>query len=224
MYKLVDAEGSIIDKKYLKNMEFIVDGINYSADSDGVVRINMSNDLTDVSGSLTIVTYENDFDLKDGDYSLVINPYVAHDGRYTDTFATTNISIPVVSDYQEILDYDFNVKMDEDSRILVKDSGNAVLPFEILSVNEFSDPSVRVSLYKKNNLTAYDQIYTLIDLDLYSTNELELATDYSYLVSGNKLELNLDLSNLEKNGYEIRFELFDGDTRIDLIKKKFIVR
>ena len=43
-------------------------------------------------------------------------------------------------------------------------------------------------------------------------------------MSGNKLELNLDLSNLEKNGYEIRFELFDGDTRIDLIKKKFIVR
>lgn len=222
--RLVDSEGATIYKKYLKNMEFIVDGVNYSADSDGVVRINMSDNLNDVTGSLTIVTYENDFDLKDGDYSLVINPYIADDGRYTDTFATSNISIPVVSDYQEILDYNFNVKMDEESRILIKDSGSVVIPFEILSINEFSDPSVRVSLYKKNNLTAYDQIYTLIDLDLYSSNELELATDYSYIVSGNKLDLNLDLSGLEKTGYEIRFELFDGDTRIDLIKKKFIVR
>ena len=68
------------------------------------------------------------------------------------------------------------------------------------------------------------QNYQLIDLDDYSSNEFTLATDYSYIVKNKQLELNLDLTNMEKTGYELRFELFDGDRRIDVIKKKFIVR
>lgn len=222
--KLVDDEGTIIDRKYLKNMEFIVDGNNYFANSDGIVRINMSDSLDKVSSSLTIVTHENDLDLSNGNYSLIIVPYVAYDGKYTDSYSNSNISIPVVSDYEEILDYEFNVDMDDSSKILVKDTGNVVIPFNIVSNNRFTDPSIRISLYKKESLTAYNQNYLLIDLDDYSSNELELATDYSYIINEGKYELNLDLSNLDKTGYEIRFELFDGDRRIDLIKKKFIVR
>lgn len=222
--RLVDENGEIIDKKYLKNMEFIVDEVNYTADSDGIVRINLGSNLDKVNNTINVVTYENDLDLKDGNYSLVINPFIASDGKYTNIYSDSNISIPVVSDYQEILDYEFNVKMDDNSKILMKDSKNVVIPFVILSNNEFDDPGVRVSLYKKKDLTAYNQNYDLINLDDYSSNELELASDYSYIVKGNKLELNLDLTNMDKTGYEIRFELFDGDKRIDLIKEKFIVR
>ncbi len=222
--KLVDSEGNIVDKKYLKNMEFIVNNTNYFADSDGIVRINLGSDLSDVTSSLTVVTYENDYDLTDGDYSLLIVPFVSPDGKYSDTYANSNISIPVVSDYEEILDYEFNVEMDNTSKILVKDEKIATIPFEILSNNEFKNANVRISLYKKKNLTAYDQNYELIDLDDYSSTELELVSNYSYKVVGSKLDLNLDLSIMDKTGYEIRFELFDGDKRIDLIKKKFIVK
>ena len=224
LIKLVDSEGNIIDKKYLKNMEFIIDGVNYFADSDGIVRIKLSDNLDKVAKSLTIVTYENDFDLSNGDYSLVIVPFVASDGKYADTYSNSNISIPVVSDYEEILDYEFNVTMNNEDKILVKDSGNVVIPFEIISNNKFSNPSIRISLYKKNSLSAYDQSYSLIDLDDYSSNELQLATDYSYVIEDGKFNLSFDLSNLDKTGYEFRFELFDGDKRIDVIKKKIIVR
>lgn len=222
--KLINAEGNTIDKKYLKNMEFIVDGVNYFADSDGIVRINMSNDISKVIGQLTVVTHENDFDLSEGDYSLVIEPYVSYDGKYSDNFAISNISIPVVSDYQDILDFEFNIEMNDESKILVKDSGTVRIPVDIISNNDFENPSVRVSLYKKVNLSAYDQNYNLIDLDDYLVEELEVATDYSYIISDGHLELNLDLTNMDKTGYELRFELFDGDRRIDIIKKKFIVK
>ena len=114
--------------------------------------------------------------------------------------------------------------MNNDDKILVKDSGNVVIPFEIISNNKFNNPSIRISLYKKNSLSAYDQSYSLIDLDNYSSNELQLATDYSYVIEDGKFNLNFDLSNLDKTGYEFRFELFDGDKRIDVIKKKIIVR
>lgn len=222
--KLVDSNGDIVDKKYLKNMEFIVDGTNYFADSDGIVRIKMSDGIDKVTGGLTVVTYENDMDLSEGSYSLVIEAYVASDGKYSDNYSTSKISIPVVSDYEEILDFEFNVKMNDEMKILMKDSGNVVLPFDIVSNNEFEDPSVRISLYKKQNLTAYDQVYDLIDLSNYLNDELVLATDYSYVISGEHLDLNINLSNMDKTGYEIRFELFDGNRKIDVIKKKFIVR
>jgi hypothetical protein len=221
---MIDDEGNIVDKKYLKNMEFIVEGVNYFADSDGIVRIKMSDGISKVTNNLTVVTYENDLDLSEGNYSLVIEPFVANDGKYTDTYSSSNISIPVVSDYHEILDFDFNVNMDDEKKILVKEEEHVVIPFDILSNNEFENPSVRISLYKKKTMSGFDQTYELIDLDDYSGNELELATDYSYVVAGSKLELNMDLSTMVKGGYEFRFELFDGDRRIDVIKEKFIVR
>ena len=222
--KMVDSEGNIIDKKYLKNMEFIVDNKNYSADNDGIVRINTADNLDKVSSSITVITHENDLDLSDGSYSLLIVPYIANDGKYTSVYSNSSISIPVVSDYQEILDYDFNVMMDDSYKILNKLDESVVIPFRIMNDNSFDDPNVRVSLYKKDSLTAYNQNYSVVDLDNYSTNELTLAANYSYLVVGKSLELNLDLTEFEKTGYEIRFELFDGDKRIDIIKKKFIIK
>jgi hypothetical protein len=222
--KLVDSEGNIIDKKYLKNMEFIVDNKNYSADNDGIVRINMADNLDKVSSSITVITHENDLDLSDGSYSLLIVPYIANDGKYTSVYFNSSISIPVVSDYQEILDYDFNVLMDDSYKILNKLDESVVIPFRIMNDNSFDDPNVRVSLYKKDSLTAYNQSYSVVDLDNYSINELTLAANYAYLVDGKNLELNLDLTEFEKTGYEIRFELFDGDKRIDIIKKKFIIK
>ena len=222
--KLVDSEGNIVDKKYLKNMEFIVSGVNYAANSDGIVRINLSDSLAKVYSNLTIITHENDFDLTDGDYSLVITPFVASDGKFSSVFADSNISIPVVSDYEEILEYDFNVTMDEESKILMKDSGSATISFNIISKNKFDNPSIRVSMYKKYDLSAYNQTYTIIDLAQYASNELELANEMTYNVNVGKFELGLNLDSLDKTGYEVRFELYDGDKKIDTIKKKFIVR
>lgn len=221
---LVDEAGNVVDKKYLKNIEFIVNDTNYSADSDGVVRINMANTLDKVSGTLTIVTHENDLDLKDGDYSLVITPFIASDGKYTSIYSDSNVSIPVVSDYQEIFDYEFNVDMDDTNKILNRFSGIVNIPFDVVSKSEFKNPSVRVSLYKKVELTAYDQSYSIVDLKEYVNDELKLVEDYAYLVESNEFSLNFDLTEFDKTGYEVRFELFDGDMKIETIKKKFIVK
>ena len=222
--KLVDSDGNIVNKKYLKNMEFIVNNTNYSADADGVVRINMAESLSKTCGSLTVITHENDLSLKDGDYSLVITPFLASDGKYTSQYGDSNISIPVVSDYQEIFDYEFNVEMDDTNKILKKASGIVNIPFSVVSKSEFKNPSVRVSLYKKVELTAYDQSYSLVDLSEYTNDELEVVEDYAYSVKVDSFILNLDLSKFNKTGYEVRFELYDGDTKIETIKKKIIIK
>ena len=114
--------------------------------------------------------------------------------------------------------------MSDENKILMKDTGNVEIPFEIVSNNEFDDSNIRISMYKKNKLSAYDQTYSLIDLMDYSTNEFDKVSDSIYIVEGNGIKLKLDLSSLDKTGYEIRFELYDGDKKIDTIKKKIIVR
>ena len=106
----------------------------------------------------------------------------------------------------------------------MKDSGSATISFNIISKNKFDNPSIRVSMYKKYDLSAYNQTYTIVDLAQYASNELELANEMTYNVNVGKFELGLNLDSLDKTGYEVRFELYDEDKKIDTIKKKFIVR
>ena len=155
---------------------------------------------------------------------VVITPFVANDGKYSNNYFDSCISIPVVSDYKDIFDYEFNVKMDDSSKILVKATGNTDVEFKVSSKHKFENASLRVSLYKKKEMTAYDQSYELIDLNEYIVNDLELIDNYSYAIENGKLTLKLDLSKFKKTGYEVRFELYDGNIKIETIKKKFIIK
>ena len=73
-------------------------------------------------------------------------------------------------------------------------------------------------------MTAYDQTYELVDLNNYVFDELHSVEEGIYLVSSNSFELNIDLTKLDKMGYELRFELYDGSDKVTTIKKKFIVK
>ena len=93
-----------------------------------------------------------------------------------------------------------------------------------------------MSLYKKDELTAYNQNYTQVDLAEYVNNTLLKSTDKVYYASlnpkiydgtnntYNTFEINLVTSVLEYTGYMFEFELYDDDTKIGTIQKKFIVR
>ena len=96
-----------------------------------------------------------------------------------------------------------------------------------ITVNElstFNNSNVRVSLYRKKVLGADDQTYELVDLQNYLTNKLTKAEDKVYYVTTNDLALSLNNTKFDNTGYELKFELYDGDKFITAIKKKFIVR
>ena len=84
--------------------------------------------------------------------------------------------------------------------------------------------SKNYSQYKKNELTAYNQVYDLINLQEVSTNELTEVEENIYTVDSTSLDLDFNLTKLEKTGYELRFELYDGSKFITVMKKRFIVR
>ncbi len=108
--------------------------------------------------------------------------------------------------------------------------------FDILQAEDLKEPSIRISLYKKNSLTAYNQDYTIIDLKDYMVNDLVKVEDNVYSITNdpirytspdylyNNFELNLITENLENNGYKFVFDLYDGNKKIGTINKYFIVK
>lgn len=232
--KLIDSENNIVSKEKLKNIKFKIADKEYSPDDDGIVRINLENGLNSVNKTLTIVTYEDEASLNDGNYSFVINSYLAYDGFYTNNYSADNITIPVkVSNYVKN-EYNFDVLFADEYKIIDK-KNDVTLDLNILQTGVING-SVRISLYKKSQLTAYNQDYNLINLADYITNELTIAKENVYnlvenpivynnsIDSYNNVKLNLKPANLENGGYKLVFELFDGNQKVGVIEKKFIIR
>lgn len=200
---LVDKNGNIVNKEYLKNLTFKVNGKEYSPSNDGIVRIP-------AIGNLEITTSVDNSKLETGTYYFKIKALASYDGKYADTYSN-EITVPVTVTNNVTIDYGFDVSFDN----VITDN---IINFDIIKTGNFTNPTVRVSLYKKQVLSAYNQDYSLVDLSNYTTTKLNKITDNIYELP-NKLELKNMLG-----GYKFVFELYDGTTKIGTIEKKFIVR
>ena len=230
--KLVDGAGRIISKENLKNIMFKVDDLVYLPGNDDIVRVNL-NTNSNSSNVLSIITHQGNSSLKEGTYFIKINPYSSYDGLYFDSVLSNSIMIPVVvSSENNNYDYNFDVLIDSD-RIL--DKGSVYnLNFNILQ-DKLENPNIKVSMYKKSELTAYNQDYDLIDMGNYSSDSLDSYIDSVYYVSRSALsysvdheynvfDFNLDTSNLDKTSYKFVFDLYDGNNKVGSVSKYIIIR
>ena len=98
------------------------------------------------------------------------------------------------------------------------------LRIKILDTTKLNAKRIKVSLYKRISTTAEEQEYELVDLKDFVTNDLPGSNDMTYDLTENPKELIFDNKKFENNGYELRFELYDGTRKITTAKKKFIVK
>ena len=226
--KLYNEENIQINKQYLDNMIFEVDGIEYFATKENSIKINLGSALDSKEKVLTIKTRENSSGLSNGTYYIKINKFISDDGYYYDALYDDEITITVVVENQKIIvpDYSFDVVMTTNSVILDKKDENHLASFNIVYSGALIEPNVRVSLYKKNDLTAYNQNYTIVDLLEYTEDTLIKAETNKYFVDLLNPLYNLKLisNKFENNGYKYIFELYDGSNKISQIEKYFIVR
>ena len=84
-------------------------------------------------------------------------------------------------------------------------------------------------------LSAYNQEYTLIDIQDYTTTELDKYVDKVYYLarkaklytnnkSLNNMKLTLSSQDVPKGNYKITFDLYEDNEFINSINKYFIVR
>ena len=126
--------------------------------------------------------------------------------------------------------------MEDANKIISKSTANVVMPLKILKNGYLYNPNIRVSLYKKDTMSAYNQNYSIVDLGTHVTNELTLVGNNVYYVtetpinfngtleSYNLLDLNLITNNFDNTGYKLAFELFAGNKKRGTIEKYFIVK
>ena len=230
--KLVDDAGNVISKDYLKNIMVMVDDLVYLPSSDDVIRVNL-NTNSSVNSVLSIITHQGSSSLKKGTYYLKVNPYSSYDGIYFDSVLSNSIMIPVIVSNEDI-DYDYSFDVLTDSDRIIDKGDIASLNFNILQ-DKLDNPNIKVSMYKKDELTAYNQDYSLIDMALYTSDSLDRYIDSVYYVSRNALSysvnnqynlfsFNLDTSNLDKTSYKFMFDLYDGNIKVGSISKYVIVR
>ena len=231
--KLVDGNGRIMDGSSLKNIMFKVNDTIYLPDSDNIIRVNLNTNST-VSNVLSIITHQGSTSLREGTYYIKISPYSSYDGKYYDSVLSGSIMIPViVSSGNTNYNYSFDVSMSSDSRIIDK-GDNVSLSFNILQ-DGLENPNIKVSMYQKDLLTAYNQDYTLIDMADYTDDTLDSYIDSVYYVSRNAIAystnsqynvfgLNLDTSDLDKTSYKFVFDLYEGNIKVGSISKYIIVR
>ncbi len=224
--KLIDNNNNIIDKDYYKNVIFKVGNSIYYPEEDNIIRINLGNVITDITKVLSIITSTDNINLDSGTYYFVIDSYFSDDGYYYDNLTTEQIIIPVnVNNTNFRTDYEFNVVMDTEDQIINKNETGVEVIFNILESGSLSNPNVRVSLYRKDSLTAYNQDYSLVDLQLYVSDTLTEYIDSVYYTSINDyFELNLITGNFDNTGYKFIFDLYDGTIKVGTIEKYFIVR
>lgn len=227
--KMVNSSGEIVSKQNLKNVLFKLGDKKYSPSSDGVVKINLEKGISDITDSLFIQTYfDNSNSIEFGNYKFVISLYAAYDGINSNEILSS-IEIPVfvgINTYNN--DNNFNVIMNEEDKVVTTLENEFDFNFLITEVTE--NTNIKMSLYKKNSLSAYDQNYTIVNLGQYIIdNTFENYAENIYYVSKNinnndNLKINLNTSLLEKRGYMFVFELYDGDRLINKVNKKFIVK
>lgn len=226
--KMTDSKGNIVSKKNLKNISFKIGDNKYSPSDDGIVRINLEKGIKDIADNLIIQTYSDNSSLEQGNYKFIITLYTAYDGINSNEILDS-IEIPVyVGENIYNSDNDFNVIMDNEDKIVTTNTNEFDFEFLVGTITE--NTNIKMSLYKKNSLSAYDQNYNIVDLgDYLINNNLEKYDENIYYVSkqpkeNSTLKINFDTSLFEKKGYMFVFELYEGEKLINKINKKFIVK
>jgi hypothetical protein len=150
---------------------------------------------------------------------------------------STELSVPVnVIDNTPNIPHSFDVVMDDTNRIITKTEEELSVIFNILFNGELEEPNIRVSLYQKDELTAYNQSYSIIDLEDYISDDLSTYDENIYYAIANPIqydgtvetynvfELHLLTNNFNNVAYKLVFELYDGNKKIGKIEKYFIVK
>lgn len=224
LIKFTDSNNNNVSKEYLNNLYVEMDNNKYYFDKDNTIKIIYGKSNTVTNKTLKLVSNENSNRLSPGIYYLKISNYLTRDKIIYDSKNTTEISIPVLVSYNtNNVNYTFDVTSNDMN--FIKNSSNKSVTFNIKLTGNLNDPTIKVSLYEKSSLTAYNQDYTLVNLSSYVSNSLTSLTNNKYYVGNRTMNYTLNLvnNNFNNNGYKYLFELYDGDTRITKVERYFIV-
>lgn len=221
--RVIDSNKNTVAREFLKNLEFVIGNKNYYPSNDGVVRINLENNVQDFNSVIRIITKKDDLKLNNDTYKLEISSYLAADGLHSKKISSDKVIIPIVyeKEFKNSL-YGFKITTNQKNKILSKNK-DTVIDFNIFK-SGIENPRVYVSLHKKSIQSAYSQNYDLINLDGYTNNSLEAVSYNKYLIQNDSINIDFLVSKLKPGGYKFVFELYNGENKVGEVPYKFIIK
>ena len=218
--EVVDSNNNIIDSSLYKGIKFSLNDTIYTP-SDNKTLIDLGTNYNQDIILDIISSIDTNSNISDT-YYFKINTYLSLDGIVKLYESKNNVSIPLVYnvDYTK-LDYSFNVSIPDG--LIYNKNNNRTINFNI-EESGLNNPNVRVSLYKKKLLTAYNQEYVLVDLNKYIENKLRYSDVNTYYVNDINSFSVIIKDDIESNGYMFNFKLYDGENYVGEVNLKTIVR
>lgn len=225
---IFDANGNIVTGASLLGLSFNLNGKTYYPRTDGTTRINIASSVANVSSDIKINTPDS---FAPGSYKLLIESFGSPDGIYYGLYssASTEIDFKVLNN-----SYGLSIDMRDEMMIVDKTSGftllgNNSLVYILKHSSVLENPSIRVSLYRRNYDTPYSLNYDLVDIkDFINYNYIDTTVDKEYIMLEKALsENNIFMSfkdNLKTGTYRLTFSIYDNNEFIGNIYKYLLIK
>lgn len=219
------------NKVNFNNVEMVFKNRLYNFKNNSVF-IKLNDNVTSFNDILKIFTNESNILNDQGVYKIRIHLVTLLDNYYLKDYYNF-IDIPLIVDNVNKAG-NYSYKIINENYVLNKELDNNMIG-KILLNGEFKNPVVKISLFEKSILSAYDQSYSLINLNNYLNSSLSGFNNVYNLVESlefynspnytlNDFELKFKKNKFNKTSYKLEYYLYDGDVLIDTIIKTFIVR
>ena len=213
--KVLDKDNNIVSRDILKDLRFKYNDTVYVLDKNNKLNINLGKKYNQ-NITLQVLTYNTNTNINDT-YKISIKGYLSIDGINNKYESKNSVSIPLILKNNNF-DYNFDVKLNGP---IINKGGK--FNFNVSYDGKLENPKLKVSLYKKKELTAYNQEYELVDLKDFVSNKLKNSNDYKYEIPLDNIVFNTK-NSIESNGYKFVFELYDNEDKISLVDIKTIIR
>ena len=217
---IYDSNGERLNNDTLLGVNFELDGIKYYPRIDGTTRIKISDKVTDVLARIKMNTENNNI-IPTGDYKIKIESFGSADGIYYGIDSSDMIEFNI-----KIINSTYGLKVTTSAQEKIVDNltgktskGTNWIDFNIKYSSLYTQPEIRVELYRRNYDEIYSKNYESVDLANYVTNALK-PTDKpnEYIAINNPrpdITQRFNLSeNLVTGTYKMVYKLYDDTNYI----------
>ncbi len=226
---IYDNDNHQVDGYSLMGVYLELNGVRHYPRIDGSYRIKLADRMVNVTARMKFGTENSS--LASGHYKIKVESFGSADGIY----------YGLVANDSAILDFDFvnavyGLKVTTNEKVMFIDkttgktlNDNNTLSFTTQYNSTLINPSLRVSLYRRDYTTEYSTNYVLVDLQDYVTNRLTTTNESKVYLLTNNPPTNFPTyyttkPNLVSGTYKLVVSIYDngiyiGDSHIFIFIK-----
>ena len=216
-------EGNMVSGTDLTGCYFLMDGVKYYPDIDGVTHIKIADKVGNVKKWITFNTENSN--LPTGDYKFVYEAFGSPDGIYFNgTSYLFDMDKTIINSKYGIIP-----TINDDTIIFDGSDNSKDLKFNIKFNSLLDNPNIRVQMYRRKYDEIYDTDYDEADLQEYVDQTLNPSGNlYEYTLSTHpvaSIDYIIKMKNqLQSGTYRLVFKLYDNNTLIGDVTRYIIIK